>query len=86
MIYISKKSHNHSGDGDNKQGISTSKLVSTFLRRSKKSNIVNRIKKIKFFIKSPAKLLKKRKALGRIKFGQEKDLYMKSHRFSKYGF
>ena len=85
MIYISKRNHNNSGDGD-KQSLSTSKLVSTFLRRSKKSNIVNRIKKIKFFQKAPGKLLKKKKAIGRLKFEQEKDLYMKSHRFSKYGF
>jgi len=84
MILVSKKAVSH--NGEEKQTLSSSKVVSTFLRRSKKSNIVNRIKKIKFFAKQPAKLLKKKKALGRIKFGQEKDIYMKTHRFSKYGF
>ena len=84
MIYVSRKPA--SSQDNDKQTLSSSKIVSLFIKRSKKSNITNRIKKIKFFNKKAGPLQKKRKALGRIRFLDEKDLYMKSHRFSKFGF
>ncbi|GAB4149564.1 MAG: hypothetical protein OHK0017_13780 [Patescibacteria group bacterium] len=84
MILVTKKTSAHSDDGAKTQ--SSTKIVSTFLKRSKKSNIVNRIKKIKYFQKEMGTLQKKRKALGRKKYEEKKELYMKTHRFSKYGF
>jgi hypothetical protein len=57
---------------------SNQKLISTFLKRVKKSNLVARKRKTQFAPAKVAKLRKKRKALSRIDYDEKQKMIQKT--------
>jgi hypothetical protein len=56
---------------------SSQKVISTFVKRVKKSNLVSRKRKIEFLVKPHSQLRKKRKALQRQAYQAKKSLQEK---------
>lgn len=63
MIYVKKR-----------QEDTSQKVVATFLKRVKKSNLVARVRKTKFSSKDPSALQKKRKALTQVRYQEDQKL------------
>lgn len=53
---------------------SSQKVVASFLKRVKKSNLIARARKTKFSSKKPSYLKKKRKALSKVKYKEDQSL------------